>query len=112
MHEGRDRLGLYRELRFRWQRPLAREGRIRTYADQPIVLFSETSETAISDPSAFRFPRFTEFPRDLRGFSYQNRAFAPPSFTLEENATPWLLFDARAHAAVISPCLLYTSRCV
>ncbi|MGC1728195.1 MAG: hypothetical protein WA747_02305 [Steroidobacteraceae bacterium] len=103
MHEGRDRLGPYRELQFRWQRPLALEGRIRAYTGQPIVLFSETTETAISDPSSLRFPRFTRFPRDLRAFSYQNRAFAPPSFTLEENATPWLLFDARAHAAVISP---------
>jgi hypothetical protein len=103
VHEGRDRLGTYHELQFRWQRPLAFEARIRTYADQAIVLFSETSAAAISDPSTFRFPRFTEFPRDLRAFSYQSRAFAPPSFTLEENATPWLLFDARAHAAVISP---------
>jgi hypothetical protein len=103
VHAGRDRLGSYRELQFRWQRPLALEGRIRAYADQPLVLFSATSAAATSDPSTFRFPRFTEFPRDLRGFSYQNLAFAPPSFTLEHNATPWLLFDARAHAAVISP---------
>ena len=49
VHQGRDRLGSYRELQFRWQRPLALEGRIRAYADQPIVLFSETSETASSD---------------------------------------------------------------
>ncbi len=103
VHEGRDRLGSFHELQFRWQRPQPLEASIRAYADEPIVLFSEQSATAIADSSILRFPRFTEFPRDLGTFSYQNREFAPPSFTLEQNATPWLLFDARAHAAVISP---------
>jgi hypothetical protein len=103
VHQGQDRLGSFHELRFRWQGPLPLEASIRTYADEPIVLFSETSATPISAPSIFRFPRFTEFPRNLHTFSYQNREFAPPSFRLEENGTPWLLFDARAHAAVLSP---------
>ena len=103
VHEGRDPLGSFRELQFRWQGPPALEASIRTYAGEPIVLFSETSAAASSEPSIFRFPRFTGFPKNLATFSYRNREFAPPSFTLEENATPWLLFDARAHAAVISP---------
>lgn len=103
VHQGRDRLGPFHELQFRWRRPLPLEASIRAYADEPIVLFSETSATANADPASFRFPRFTELPRELHAFSYQNREFAPPSFTLEENATPWLLFDARARAALISP---------
>jgi hypothetical protein len=103
VREGRDRLGSFHELEFRWQHPLPLEASIRTYADLPIVLFSESSAAAISDLSVFRFPRFTGLPRELRAFSYQNREFAPPSFTLEENGTPWLLFDARGSAAVISP---------
>jgi len=103
VREGRDRLGSFRELEFRWPQPLPLEASIRAYADAPIVLFSETSAAAISDPSVYRFPRFTGLPKELRAFSYQNREFAPPSFTLEENGTPWLLFDARGSAAVLSP---------
>lgn len=103
VHEGRDRLGSFHELRFRSLRPVPLELSIRTYADAPIVLFSATSESAVAAPSGWRFPQFREFPGELRTFSYRNREFAPPSFTLEENGTPWLLFDARAHAAVISP---------
>ena len=103
VHEGRDALGSFRELEFSWRRPQPLEAGIRAYAEEPIVLFSETSAAASADPPAFRFPRFTGFPKGLGYFSYQNREFAPPSFTLEENATPWLLFDSRARAAVISP---------
>lgn len=103
VYEGRDRLGSFHELQFRSRQPQRLEASIRTYANEAIVVFSETSESAVSDPETLRFPRFTEFPKGLRTFSYQNREFAPPSFALEENGTPWLLFDARAHAAVISP---------
>jgi len=103
VHEGRDRLGSFHELQFRWRQGLSLEASIRTYADEPVVLFSVTSAAAIADAAILRFPRFTELPQDLRTFSYQNREFAPPSFTLEENGTPWLLFDARGSAAVISP---------
>jgi len=102
VHEGRDRLGSYHELGFRWRQPLPLEASIRTYVDRPIVLFSETS-AASADRALFRFPRFTGLPQGLRAFSYQSREFAPPSFTPEENGTPWLLFDARGSAAVISP---------
>jgi hypothetical protein len=103
VHEGRDRLGAFHELEFRWRQPLPLEASIRAYAGAPIVLFSETSAAAAADSSVFRFPRFTVLPKELRGFSYQNREFAPPSFTLEENGTPWLLFDTRGFAALISP---------
>jgi len=103
VHEGRDGLGPFRELQFRCQQPRPLEASIRTYADEPIVLFSETSAAAIADPAMLRFPRFTHLPKELRAFSYRSHEFAPPSFTLEENGTPWLLFDARGSAAVISP---------
>lgn len=96
VHEGRDGLGPFHEIEFRG-------ASIRAYAETPIVVFSETSAAAVSDPSTFGFPRFTELPQGLRTFSYRSEAFSPPSFTLEENATPWLLFDARARAVVISP---------
>src|SRR6267378_2651543 len=45
----------------------------------------------------------------LRGSirSYANSEFAPPKFALEENATPWLLYDDQTHAAVLSPAANY-----
>jgi hypothetical protein len=100
---GQDRLGVYRELRFTWSHPVPLSGTIRTYASRPVVLFGITSKEPIADAAAIRFPRFTEFPKDLHHFSYQNDVFAPRSFTLEETGTPWLLFDDQMHAAVLSP---------
>jgi hypothetical protein len=103
VNAGRDRLGAYRELKFRWQRPVALSGSIRTYADRPLALFGVASAGALADGSVLLFPRFTEFPRALRGFSYGNQPFAPPRFALEDNGTPWLLFDDHGHAAILSP---------
>jgi hypothetical protein len=104
---GQDRLGAYRELHFDWRHPLALSGTIRTYSDRPVVLFSVTSKEPLSDGTAIRFPRFTEFPKDLHHFSYKNDVFAPRSFALEETATPWLLFDDETRAVVLSPAANY-----
>jgi hypothetical protein len=100
---GHDRLGAYRELRFSWRREVPLAGSIRTYLSRSVVLFGITSKEPISDAAAIRFPRFTEFPKDLHHFSYQNVVFAPRSFALEETATPWLLFDGEMRAVVLSP---------
>ena len=104
---GQDRLGAYRELRFSWRQQAPLNGSIRTYATRPVVLFGITSKQPISDAAVIRFPRFTEFPKDLHHFSYKNDVFAPRSFALEETATPWLLFDDQMHAAVLSPAANY-----
>ena len=104
---GRDRLGAYRELRFSWRRRVPLNGSIRTYVSRPVVLFGITSKQPVSDAAAIRFPRFTEFPKDLHHFSYKNDVFAPRSFALEETATPWLLFDDQMHAVVLSPAANY-----
>jgi len=100
---GRDRLGHYQELRFSWRRQTPLDGSIRTYAGRPVVLFSITSKRPVSDAAAIRFPRFTEFPKDLHHFSYKNEEFAPRNFALEETGTPWLLFDDQLRAVVLSP---------
>ena len=105
--DGQDRLGAFRELSFRWRDRVALKGSIRTYVDRPVLLFGITSSEPTSDAAVIRFPRFTEFPKNLRGFSYVNREFAPPTFALEENATPWLLYDDQTHAAVLSPAANY-----
>ena len=105
--DGQDRLGAFRELSFRWSDRVALRGSIRTYVDRPVLLFAITSSEPTSDAAVIRFPRFTEFPKSLHGFSYANREFAPPKFALEENATPWLLYDDQTHAAVLSPAANY-----
>jgi hypothetical protein len=102
---GQDRLGAYRELRFRWRRDVT--GTIRAYADRPVLLFGVTSSQAVPEARTLRFPRFTHLPDSLHTFSYQNREFAPPTFALEQAGTPWLLFDDQAHAAVLSPAANY-----
>ncbi len=101
--DGRDRLGAFRELSFRWRDRSWFSGSIRAYVDRPVLLFSITSDAPPPDATRVRFPRFTEAPKNLHHFSYANDAFAPASFALEKNGTPWLLYDERAHAAVLSP---------
>jgi len=103
VQDGQDGLGPYRELSFTWNTAPALLGSIRAYRSRPVLLFAVTTSEPVADGAVIRFPRFTEFPRNLRAFSYQNSAFAPPSFTLEQNATPWLLYDDHGHAAVLSP---------
>src|SRR6195256_4944346 len=107
VQDGQDRLGAFRELSFRWRDGVALRGSIRTYVERPVLLFAITCTAPNSDAAAIRFPRFTEFPKNLHGFSYVNRDFAPSSFALEENATPWLLYDDQAHATVLSPAANY-----
>jgi hypothetical protein len=104
---GQDRLGAYRELHFDWRQRVPLSGTIRTYISRPVVLFSVISKEPLSDTAAVRFPRFTEFPKDLHHFSYKNDVFAPRSFALEETATPWLLFDDQMRAVVLSPAANY-----
>jgi hypothetical protein len=104
---GEDPLGAYRELHFDWRARVPLRGTIRTYISRPVVLFSVTSKEPLSDTAAIRFPRFTEFPKDLHHFSYKNDVFAPRSFALEETATPWLLFDDQMRAVVLSPAANY-----
>jgi hypothetical protein len=67
---GQDRLGAYRELHFDWRQRVPLSGTIRTYISRPVVLFSVTSKEPLSDAAAMRFPRFTQFPKDLHHFSF------------------------------------------
>lgn len=98
-HAGRDALGGFQELSFDTG-DFSRT--IRAYVDRPVVLFGITTVKALSGELP-QFPRFTSVPAGLKGFSYHEANFAPPSFHLEETATPWLLFDAHDAAAIISP---------
>ena len=100
---GQDRIGPYQQITFTWQNgetPL--QGTIRLYQQQPLVLFKYKYLKAAS-PASVSFPNFTSIPAPLHHFSYRNDAFAAPQFELGQYGTPWLLFDGKADAAVISP---------
>ena len=99
---GADRLGAFQEIRFDWQAGIPLTGSIRIYDSRPVALFAVECVQA-ADEMPVVFPRFTSFPAGLHHFSFKNEVFAPHSFTLETNGTPWLLFDDQARAAVISP---------
>jgi len=97
---GQDAIGAYQEVNFRWREQFS--GSIRRYEDRPAVLFS-VDAPAGANVTNVAFPSFGGLPPGLHGFSYGEKNFAPPNFDLEENGTPWLLFDDMANTAVISP---------
>lgn len=50
------------------------------------------------------FPDFAKIPAGLHSLSHRNEDFAPPVFDNAQNvSTPWLLFDGRGQAVVVSP---------
>lgn len=100
---GQDRAGHFQEMTFMWQNgatPL--QGTIRLYQNQPLILFGYKYLRATS-PALVAFPSFTTIPTDLHHFSYKNGAFARPQFSLGQYGTPWLLFNDKADAVIISP---------
>ena len=99
--QGRDRVGVYQEIAFRWSVGLPYGGAIRRYQGRPVVLFSLTVRQAAAH-LATEFPRFTGFPQSLHPMSFEDTAFSPHTFRLAHNATPWVLFDDQAHTAVLS----------
>jgi hypothetical protein len=102
-HEGGDAIGAYRQVDFEWQDGgMPVRGSIRAYEEKSVMLFSDSCDQARKTAPA-PFPDFTRLPSGLHVFSYQQKTFAPPSFQASENSTPWLLFDDRARAVVISP---------
>jgi hypothetical protein len=101
--EGQDRVGAYQQLTFSWQNgdnPL--QGTIRLYQDRPLILF-QCKYLKAASPASVAFPSFTGIPSGLHHFSYVNGAFAAPQFELGQYGTPWLLFDDKANATLISP---------
>ncbi len=96
---GTDSIGDYKELS--WSDGFLLRDSVRLYDAQPVALFTTTDSRASAN-WAVNFPDFTTFPA-LHHFSFYETHFAPPKFSLEPNATPWLLFDDSANAALISP---------
>ncbi len=100
--KGNDKIGAYEEIVFVWNTDGPMSGGIRLYTKKPLVLFSyicEEQRQTVPPP----FPNFRIFPEQLYGFSYHARRDAPHRFSLENNGTPWLLFDEQLNAVIISP---------
>jgi len=76
-------------------------GAIREYADKPLVRFFVTT-TRPMDHLPGDFPAFTTFPQNVHTLSYREQAMSPPVFDLENNGTPWFLFDDNGNTAVLS----------
>ncbi len=101
--KGQDSIGAYQCVSFEWLIEKNRmHGEIRLYEEKPLSLFIQTCGVAVEAPPS-AFPDFTSMPEGLHIFSYGLREFAPPRFSGTEISTPWLLFDDRANAFVISP---------
>ena len=102
-NHGQDAVGGFQEINFNWsegRKPMS--GSIRLYGTQGLALFSQKCGMAQELPPA-AFPDFIKLPDSLHIFSYGHHEFAPPCFGTNAISTPWLLFDDRANAFVISP---------
>lgn len=98
---GADPIGHYREISFTWGSDSMLAGSVRLYDSTRTVILSVTASNNSSSEHVL-FPRFTQVPNGLHHFSYKERVFAPPSFALEGNCTPWLLFDDTLNAIILS----------
>jgi hypothetical protein len=98
---GKDGVGTYRQIRFGWNAGTAYSGSIRVYDEHPAVLFGVTCDEACAKPH--EFPRFTALPDGLHPLSFRDKTFAPMTYQLEKNGTPWVFFDDQANTAIISP---------
>lgn len=101
--KGKDAVGLYQSIVFKWKSSSDYEGSIRWYANSPVIIFSWSVPKGIAGEAPFAFPKWTTIPELPYHFSYHNHIFALPEFYLEETSTPWLLFNDSAEACVISP---------
>ena len=91
--QGKDEIGIFNEIKFSWKDNIPYEGTIKWYKNEPVVIFA----LILPDGSASMpnpFPAFTEFPKKMKTFSYNNDNFAPPQFKLNETSTPWLFFSS------------------
>jgi hypothetical protein len=97
---GQDPLGDYHQVDFD---DGARSIDIRVYQNAPVVLFTATYRS--DSPNGDPFPTLTSVPNLPYRLSYQDLPFSPYQFNTVANAadSPWLLFDPRGDAFLISP---------
>jgi hypothetical protein len=98
---GRDRIGAFRRIDFRYQTDVARRGSIRVYDDRPVVLFAATNFAAAANSAPF--PVFTTYPQLSYQLSYSG-TFGTYQFNTLSGASdsPWMYFDGNGDAFVLS----------
>jgi len=97
---GRDAVGAYKEVSFTTQDAPPREGRIRLYANKPIILFADTYPRATTNDAPF--PRLDTYPRNLYHMSYDG-GFGLHTFTTLSSGSPWTFFDGNDNTFILSP---------
>ncbi len=102
-YAGHDRLGRFQAVRLDWTwsgYPVS--GIIQTYAGRPLALFRLIFHRNTLRP-ALTFPDFRREPRGLFVMSYRDLPFSPPQFRAARSGSPWLFFNRRRDAALLSP---------
>lgn len=101
--QGKDSIGTYHETSFQWSSDNAYTGSIKWYEQVPVVLFSLTTPEG-ADHIRTPFPDFQTFPKSMHHYSFKDNVFAPPAFNrLTKTSTPWLFFNDRDEAFILSP---------
>jgi hypothetical protein len=103
---GRDRAGGYREVEFKFK-PSAtavRLGAIRVYDHRPVVVFKLTFLTA--GKTSESFPSISHYPRNLHHLAYTS-TFGGFSFEQFGTDGPWIFFDDKSNAFILSPASHY-----
>ncbi|WP_316812375.1 hypothetical protein [Pedobacter heparinus] len=101
--KGKDAIGAYTRISFQWESNNLYIGSIRWYTASPVVVFGLTTPKGADGQSLEAFPDFTRMPDSLNHFSYHNRIFPLAQYFLEETSTPWLFFNDKNDAAILSP---------
>lgn len=101
--KGKDFIGAYTDISFQWESNNLYTGSIRWYAASPVLFFSLSTPKGAAGQSLEAFPDFTRMPDSLYHYSYHNRIFPLAQYFLEETATPWLFFNDKNDAAILSP---------
>ena len=107
--EGKDSIGEFREIKFRWKEEARRSGSIRLHRSRPLALFTETFDDAVGRCPA-PFPVLGKLPPNPLEFRYGEKDHLRPlAFHLTGNSEngpyggPFVLFDDRADTLILSP---------
>lgn len=99
--DGHDALGSYCELSFRSDPTAAKRDSIRVYQSSPTVTFSVHADRATTTP--LTFPTLAGFPTTLHPLGYRVEPFGGFQFNFLGSQGPWVLFDDKSNALVLSP---------
>lgn len=95
---GTDRLGAWQEVDARTKTQVAA---IRVYANEPVVMFRDKRLAAGKNSNVF--PVFESLPPGLMEFSYRVDNFSQYEFGRLGPGGPWVLFNKKQQAMVLSP---------